>query len=62
MNELNKYYVIDERRVAGHKYQLHEHKFYGDEVPCILTKDGIVVSTTFDDIYTAVDEYLADLE
>lgn len=55
---MKNYYKIATYMHEFGKFELWESKIYGDEAPALLTLNGATVMETYDDIYTAVDDYL----
>lgn len=45
---LNNYYKINELEYKGNLYELFEHECFGDEVPCVVTKNGVIIGETYD--------------
>jgi hypothetical protein len=57
-----KFHEINSTIIDGRKVSLWEHSTKGEDYPAQLVVDGEVVLATWDDIYTAYDEWKTERE
>ena len=50
------YHEIARTRNCYGLFILWEHDFFGDEAPAIVTRNGVKVGTTWDDLQTYLDD------
>ena len=59
---LKNYYKIDEAKCYAGTLELWEHNTLGEFAASILTLNGEKIAETFDDIWTAWEEYAEECE